>query len=141
MGRFNTARRLGQDWTTSYAAPLADLDGDGDLDVVVGNDDVPNQVFWNDGRGRFTPGPNVGPEDSNTRDITLAFGSRGGVLYAAQLEGSLSVVGGQLCPSEFSLAPEDEVFNQGEDCLPQYAPRMVFQRKPDLTSNGLALLI
>jgi hypothetical protein len=33
---------------------LADLDGDGDLDMVVGNEVPPNRLLLNDGRGRFT---------------------------------------------------------------------------------------
>jgi enediyne biosynthesis protein E4 len=32
---------------------LADIDGDGDLDLYVTNYDSPNQLFINDGRGRF----------------------------------------------------------------------------------------
>lgn len=33
---------------------LADLDGDGDLDMVVANEVPPNHLLLNDGRGRFT---------------------------------------------------------------------------------------
>lgn len=33
---------------------LADLDGDGDLDMVVANEVPPNRLLLNDGRGRFT---------------------------------------------------------------------------------------
>ncbi len=33
---------------------LADLDGDMDLDIYVSNDSTANQLFENDGRGRFT---------------------------------------------------------------------------------------
>src|SRR5688572_13898952 len=33
---------------------LADLDGDGDLDMVVANEVPPNRLLFNDGRGRFT---------------------------------------------------------------------------------------
>ena len=32
---------------------LADLDGDGDLDMVVANESPPNRLLLNDGRGRF----------------------------------------------------------------------------------------
>ena len=71
-GLFNTARRLGDELATSYAIRTADFDGDGDLDVVVGNDRVRKPIFWNDGAGRFSIGPMVGPDHANTRNITVA---------------------------------------------------------------------
>ncbi|MEM7313931.1 MAG: FG-GAP-like repeat-containing protein, partial [Planctomycetota bacterium] len=52
-GRFTVERPLGQDRATSYACELADLDGDGDLDIAVGNDNAPCLVFLNDGLGKF----------------------------------------------------------------------------------------
>ena len=70
-GRFQVIRDLGGDRATSYAAPLADLDGDDDLDAVVGNDRAPNRVFWNDGTGHFEPGPVLG-EIASTRSVSLA---------------------------------------------------------------------
>lgn len=36
---------------------LADLDGDGDLDMVVANETPPSRLLLNDGRGRFTEHP------------------------------------------------------------------------------------
>jgi len=39
----------------SYQVDLADIDGDGDLDLLVINDhDIPNRVYTNDGTGTFT---------------------------------------------------------------------------------------
>lgn len=70
-GRFNVQRPLGIDRRTSYATELADLDGDGDLDVAVGNDMAPNQVFINDGRGQFVAGSKFGSL-SSVRSLTLA---------------------------------------------------------------------
>ena len=70
-GRFNVQRPLGTDLGTSYATELADLDGDGDLDIAVGNDMAANQVFINDGRGHFVVGPEFGSL-SSVRGLTLA---------------------------------------------------------------------
>jgi len=38
----------------SYAAVFSDIDGDGDQDILVGNDMQPSNLFVNDGRGHFT---------------------------------------------------------------------------------------
>ncbi len=70
-GRFLEQHPLDPSPTRSYAAALGDMDGDGDLDAVVGNDRSPSYVMLNDGRGRFTRGATVG-KSSNTRSVTLA---------------------------------------------------------------------
>jgi len=45
----------------SYSGRLVDLDGDGDLDVVISNDaPSPKLVYLNDGRGRFAVGSEYG---------------------------------------------------------------------------------
>jgi hypothetical protein len=41
----------------TQAVKLADLNGDGALDVVVGNEAPPNRLFLNDGKGKFTEHP------------------------------------------------------------------------------------
>ncbi|MEJ1240496.1 VCBS repeat-containing protein [Chryseolinea sp. T2] len=38
----------------TQAVKLADLNGDGALDLVVGNEVPPNRLFFNDGKGKFT---------------------------------------------------------------------------------------
>jgi predicted outer membrane lipoprotein len=68
---FNVIRKLGEELATSYATELADLDGDGDLDIAVGNDRAPNRVFLNDGLGHFAPHSIFGTI-SSIRSLTLA---------------------------------------------------------------------
>lgn len=42
-------------WNASHSVDLADIDGDGDLDILIGNDDsLSNRVYTNDGFGSFT---------------------------------------------------------------------------------------
>ncbi len=52
-GRFRTARTLDAEWSSCYAAEPGDLDGDGDLDIITGNDRHPNIWYRNDGQGLF----------------------------------------------------------------------------------------
>ena len=73
--RFKIAYDLGKYRSTSYAAELADLDGDGDLDIATGNDRAPNRLFFNDGKGHFTEKGTFGANNSNTRNLTLQGGS------------------------------------------------------------------
>ncbi len=69
--RFSVMRPLGQDRTTTYACEVADLDGDGDLDIATGNDMALGRIFLNDGAGRFTDHGAFG-EISSVRSLTLA---------------------------------------------------------------------
>ncbi len=68
---FTLARRLGDEQAGSYAVPVADFDGDGALDIAVGNDRTRSLVFLNDGSGRFEAGGTFGTP-SSTRSLTLA---------------------------------------------------------------------
>ena len=64
---FFPPRPLGN--SATYAVILADLDRDGHLDLVEGNDfGYPNIVWMNDGRGNFASQFAFGPED-RTRDV------------------------------------------------------------------------
>jgi len=71
-GRFTIGYRLGEMSSTSYVVSASDLDGDGDADVVVANDQAPNMIYTNDGSGRFTLAGALGPEVEPTRDVVLA---------------------------------------------------------------------
>lgn len=57
----------------SYSAPLADLNGDGTLDMVISNDSPdPKVVLLNDGKGRFTAAGTFGDAKWPTRNVVLA---------------------------------------------------------------------
>ena len=60
----------GTEWTWSFA--VADIDDDGDLDVVLGNDSS-DRVWLNDGRGVFTEGSasRIAPDTTPTRAVAL----------------------------------------------------------------------
>jgi hypothetical protein len=57
----------------SYSTVLADLDGNGTLDLVVSNDRPDGKVvYFNDGKGRFTLGGGWGAPEWTTRNATVA---------------------------------------------------------------------
>ena len=70
-GRFTVGYPLGPEKATSYAVPAGDLDGDGDVDVVVANDQAENWVYLNDGTGGFERVWSVGPEVEPTRSAKI----------------------------------------------------------------------
>ena len=57
---------------TAYAVKLADMNGDGHLDIVQASDKQQNQIFYGDGAGGFGAAHLFGNVGSNTRSITLA---------------------------------------------------------------------
>ena len=55
---FEERRQIADPADNAYSLAVADLDGDGDLDVVVGNRGAPGAILTNDGSGAsFTRTP------------------------------------------------------------------------------------
>lgn len=72
-GRFPTAHDLAAVKYRSYSGRLVDIDGDGDLDVVLSNDAPdPKVIFLNDGTGNFHLGSTFGRAEWSTRNATVA---------------------------------------------------------------------
>jgi hypothetical protein len=68
-GYFNSELTFNQ-WTYSYALALGDVDMDGHLDAVIGNDGAPNALWLNDGMGNFTDsGQSLGGARSESLDL------------------------------------------------------------------------
>src|SRR5262245_21930747 len=79
-GRFPNAHNLGDVADRSYSVTLSDIDRDGDLDVVVGNDAPdPKRVYANDGKGNFRLLSTFGRPEWPTRLATVADVNRDGL--------------------------------------------------------------
>ena len=81
-GRFSMMKPLGADRSTSYVAELGDLNGDGWLDIAVGNDMAPNILFMNDGKGAFIQVGTFGHPRRPTRNL---------ILYDIDVDGDLDI--------------------------------------------------
>lgn len=64
---------------------LADLDADGDLDMIVGNEIPPNRLYVNDGKGVFT-------EKANQLELLVPLHTRESVLFDADGDGDLDIL-------------------------------------------------
>ncbi len=68
-----TAHDLGTTPDRTYSAALADVDGDGKLDVIISNDKPdPKLIYHNDGKGNFTVAGTYGDPKWDTRYVTVA---------------------------------------------------------------------
>jgi hypothetical protein len=72
-GHFPIAYNLGETPYRSYFGRLVDIDGDGDLDVVLSNDTPdPKVIYLNDGKGHFHLGSSYGRAEWETRNASVA---------------------------------------------------------------------
>ena len=98
-GHFTAGPPLPNPPDRSYSAPLADLDGDGYLDIVLSNDSPdPKMILLNDGQAHFTVGGTFGDPNWPTRNVTradlngdgradIAVANRGGPNYVCLNDG------------------------------------------------------
>jgi hypothetical protein len=72
-GHFPIAYHLSETPYRSYSGRIVDIDGDGDLDVVLSNDAPdPKVIYVNDGKGHFKLGTTYGRVDWETRNVSVA---------------------------------------------------------------------
>ena len=72
-GGFPIAYDLGPASDKTYSGNLVDLDGDGDLDVVISNDTPdPKRIYLNDGTGHFREAGTYGRAAWSTRNAAIA---------------------------------------------------------------------
>jgi hypothetical protein len=71
-GHFPIAYNLSETPYRSYSGRLLDIDGDGDLDVVLSNDAPdPKVIYLNDGKGHFHLGSSYGRPEWETRNASV----------------------------------------------------------------------
>jgi hypothetical protein len=83
LGNFTTSRDFGPSTNHTLSVAVGDMDGDGDLDIVLGTEGVQNSVYFNDGLGNFTVSRDFGPGTNDT--VSLAVGDMNG-------DGNLDIV-------------------------------------------------
>src|SRR5262249_27154194 len=70
-GTFQLGVAVSNDRAVTMSVALGDIDGDKDLDLIVGNAGAASRLYKNDGKGKFGPGVNITPADQ-TQQVVLA---------------------------------------------------------------------
>lgn len=68
-GRYTHSNLLDDRRAPTYMVITVDIDGDQDLDILVGNESLENVVYLNDGKGSFTLGSTFGGTEEGVRDL------------------------------------------------------------------------
>lgn len=111
-GRFaDSGQSIGN--SDTYDVRLADINGDGNLDLWVGNShNSANELYWNDGHGRFTQPVLRGDPRNETKGLGVADLNNDGYpdLIAADWNGGVriykNVAGRQVLPFGNALGPD-----------------------------------
>jgi hypothetical protein len=105
-----TASHLPQENDQTQGIALADVDGDQDLDMVVGNEVPPNRLLINDGSGRFS-------DASERLDLPVPLHTRQVLAFDATGDGRTDIVYCNLTSNggDWEKDPQTRLLVQGED--------------------------
>lgn len=105
-----TASHLPQESDQTQGLILEDVDGDEDLDLVIGNEVPPNRLLLNDGSGRFS-------DASERLDLPVALHTRQVLAFDATGDGRTDIVYCNLTSNggDWEKDPQTRLLVQGED--------------------------
>lgn len=102
-----TSARVGACDRFTTGSAFADIDGDGDLDLVIVATTGPNAIFFNDGKGRFTERRDVGLDSVGRGATTITMADVAG-------DGTLALYIANYKPYSVddTIPPQKRAFNQ-----------------------------
>jgi len=117
---------------TSMDVQAADLDADGDLDLVLANEFQPNTILWNDGDASFTP-MTISTLSKDSEDVAIADFNLDGYLDLVFCSED-NVVMGQSNVHEYYLGDGDQGFELANVNLPDSEANAVITA--DINNDG-----